>query len=104
MKDKHSEKIYNLDDDYIHAFFGLTYASYLVLPRSILQSMPSKWQKDFVKLLHVLDDTCAKHGISTPDYTVNAREKGKFIKDKYSNYARGCRNVFDEVRNDRKQI
>ena len=89
-----------IDKDYIHSFFGLSYASYLVLPRTILQSMPSKWQKDFVKLLHELDDTCAKHGISTPDYTVNAREKGKFIKDKYSKYNHGTRNVFNEVQNE----
>ena len=101
MTDKRSEKIYNLDDDYIHAFFGLTYASYLVLPRSILQSMPCKWQKNFVNLLHELNNTCTKHGISMPDYNVTAREKGKFIKDKYSNYDRGCRNVFDEVKDDK---
>ena len=99
MSNKRSEKIYNLDDDYIHAFFGLTYASYLVLPRSILQSMPNKWQKNFVKLLDELGDTCAKYGISTPDYTVTAREKGKFIKDKYTKYNRGCRNVLDEAPN-----
>lgn len=98
--EKQEEKIYNLDDDYIHAFFGLSYASYLVLPRSILQSMPTKWQKDFVALLNELECTCRKHGISTPDYTVTAREKGKFVKDKYGRYNRGARNVFDEVKNE----
>ena len=35
----------------IHWYFGLSYANYLVLPRSVLQSMPIKWQEDFVKLL-----------------------------------------------------
>ena len=88
------------DDDYIHTYFGLSYASYLVLPRSILQSMPSKWQKDFVKLLNELNKTCRKYGVSTPDYNVSAREKGKFTKDKYSKYCRGARNVFNEVQND----
>ena len=40
------------EDDFIHSFFGLSYAHYLVLPRSVLQSMPAKWQKKFVKLLN----------------------------------------------------
>lgn len=37
--------------DCIHSMFGLTYASYLVLPRTLLQSMPDEWQRDFVALL-----------------------------------------------------
>lgn len=96
------EKQDDYDHEYINLFFGLSYASYLVLPRSILQSMPTKWQKDFVALLDELEDTCAKYGIETPDYTVHARKNGKFIKDKYSRYFRGARNVFDEVKNDNK--
>lgn len=98
-----SDKIIEVDDDPIHSFFGLTYAHYLVLPRSILQSMPKKWQRDFVKLLEQLDDT----GIETPDYQVNAKDKnGKFIKDPYREYWRygqrcqGLRNVFEEQENE----
>lgn len=36
----------------IHGWFGLTYANYLVMPRSVLQSMPDEWQAEFVKLLN----------------------------------------------------
>ena len=43
------------EDDFIHSFFGLSYAHYLVLPRSVLQSMPAKWQKKFVKLLNEIE-------------------------------------------------
>lgn len=39
----------------IHTWFGLTYANYLVLERTILQSMPGEWQRQFVELLHELD-------------------------------------------------
>lgn len=39
------------DTQPVHSFFGLTYANYLVLPRSVMQSMPVGWQQDMVKLL-----------------------------------------------------
>jgi hypothetical protein len=41
--------------DAIHGWFGLTYANYLVLPRTLLQSMPDPWQEKFVGLLGQLD-------------------------------------------------
>ncbi|MFG3046298.1 hypothetical protein ACGFZR_15380 [Streptomyces sp. NPDC048241] len=44
------------DTDAIHRRFGLTYANYLVLPRTLLQSMPGEWQTQFVALLDQLDD------------------------------------------------
>lgn len=42
--------------DEIHHFFGLSYASYLVLPRVLLQSMPDDWQHEFVRLVEQFDD------------------------------------------------
>ena len=41
----------------VHAHFGLSYASYLVLPRTLLQSMPDAWQTQFVHLLTQFDDS-----------------------------------------------
>lgn len=41
----------------IHHWFELTYAQYLTLPRSVLQSMPAAWQHRFVGLLEELDAT-----------------------------------------------
>lgn len=35
----------------IHTWFNLTYANYLVVPRSVLQSMPDEWQQRFVGCL-----------------------------------------------------
>ncbi|WP_030186594.1 hypothetical protein, partial [Streptomyces capuensis] len=46
----------SLDLDAIHKHFGLSYANYLVLPRTLLQSMPDAWQNAFVKLLDEMDD------------------------------------------------
>lgn len=43
--------------DWIHNWFDLTYAQYLTIPRSVLQSMPWEWQLKFVKCLTELDRT-----------------------------------------------
>lgn len=40
-----------IDRKDIHTHFGLSYANYLVLPRTLLQSMPEEWQHEFVTLL-----------------------------------------------------
>jgi len=48
----------------IHTYFSLSYANFLVLPRSVLQSMPDEWQRRFVGCLDEL--TRASHG--SPDY------------------------------------
>lgn len=43
----------------IHCNFGLSYANYLVLPRTLLQSMPDEWQTQFVTLLETLEEAFA---------------------------------------------
>jgi len=43
----------------IHTHFGLSYANYLVLPRTLLQSMPDEWQHQFVGLLEQMDNAFA---------------------------------------------
>ncbi|MFD9444985.1 hypothetical protein [Streptomyces sp. NPDC060001] len=45
--------------DAIHNHFGLTYANYLVIPRTLLQSMDDEWQTQFVALLDKLDNAFA---------------------------------------------
>jgi hypothetical protein len=39
----------------IHTYFGLTYSNYLVLHRTLLQSMPEDWQHRFVTVLEELN-------------------------------------------------
>lgn len=39
----------------VHTYFGLTYASYLTLPRVLLQEMPADWQDQFIGLLETLN-------------------------------------------------
>lgn len=52
---KESENWWKNLDRPIHEFFGLSYAQFLVLSRTVLQSMPLDWQKRFVKCLMELD-------------------------------------------------
>ncbi|MFD7922465.1 hypothetical protein ACFV3R_24975 [Streptomyces sp. NPDC059740] len=40
----------------IHTWFGLSYSNYAVLPRTLLQSMPTDWQQRMVACLNELDD------------------------------------------------
>jgi hypothetical protein len=48
-----------IEHDAIHKHFGLSYANYLVLPRTLLQSMPQEWQAKFVALLKTLEEAFA---------------------------------------------
>lgn len=41
----------------IRAWFELTYAQYLTMPRSIMERMPEEWQEKMAELLDELDDT-----------------------------------------------
>jgi hypothetical protein len=78
----------------IHLWFNLTYASYLVLQRSILQSAPKRWQKEFVRLLEELNEMTSGLEDLPDRYTVQLRdEKGRFIKDPYADYERGRRKI-----------
>lgn len=74
----------------VHTWFGLTYANYLVLPRTLMQSMPAHWQRHMVNALRALEDAY-RHIDQAPSYSVRARDPltGKFIKDPVPHYNRG---------------
>lgn len=78
-------------DEPIHLWFELSYAQYLTIPRSVLQSMPLGWQKRFVKCLEELDeliDWRPKEG----RYWVQLKDgKGRYVNDEFQDYERGRR-------------
>lgn len=51
-------------------FFGLSYNPYLTVPRSLLESMSSEWQKRFVDLLEEMCDTPAGQEFTKAHYLV----------------------------------
>lgn len=65
-------------DGSIHSFFGLTYSNYLVLHRTLMQSMPEEWQAKFVKLIEEMES--AYSHLVFPDFEVKAGE-WKYVGD-----------------------
>jgi hypothetical protein len=61
---------YRDESEPVHLWFGLTYANYLVLPRSVLQSMPQEWQAKFCTLLDELHEAFGH--LDWPRYDVRA--------------------------------
>ena len=45
------------DRDYINAWFELSYAQFLTVPRLVMESMPPDWQKKMAALLEEMDNT-----------------------------------------------
>lgn len=73
----------------MHEWFSLSYANYLVLPRSLIQEMPIGWQRRMVKLLEELSQTfdfsMATGGLA--NFVVQVRGKGgKFVADPLAPY------------------
>lgn len=82
-------------DEPIHAAFGLSYASYLVVPRTVLQSMSVAWQAKFVALMNETHERFPGWEPPWPQgWTVHLRgEKGRFIEDDLARYERGRRQL-----------
>lgn len=79
-------------NDAVHTWFGLSYASYLAVNRSLLQSMPPEWQRRFVQCMEELNDHFSH--IKEPRYTVHARDdQGRFVRDPIPHYNRGRTHV-----------
>ncbi len=70
----------------LHEWFELSYASYLTLHRTLLQSMPVEWQERMVGLLTELSESFA-HLQHPHTYSVHARDsKGRFISEPFPPY------------------
>lgn len=78
-------------DSDVHTFFSLSYASYLTIPRSILQSMPAEWQHKFLELMEECSELYGGYDMS---YTIQKRDsRGRFVQDPLRSYERGRRKV-----------
>jgi hypothetical protein len=64
--------------DRLSRWFGLSYASWLTLPRVLLEDMPDKWQEKMAALLEQMDERYP----NAPDigYRVQATRNGKMVK------------------------
>jgi hypothetical protein len=96
MKKLIKKDIVQIDDD-LWTWFGLSYASWLTMPRVLMHEMPNEWQKKMAKLLKEWDDyynfndlnlgtrvqiTKNNKLIKTPNWLINYRHPDlKIIKN-----------------------
>ena len=77
----------------IHEWLGPSFIEYLVIPRSVLQSMPKEWQYQFVEYLKELDraiDWQPKKG----KYWATLKDaNGRFMPDDFCHYENGRRRI-----------
>ncbi len=81
-----AEPFYDRSEGEVHSWFGLTYSHYLVLQRSILQEMPTEWQKRFIACIEEINDyfDCSH---MEDGYMVKLRDsKGRFKTDPLCDY------------------
>lgn len=75
--------------DKIHKWFGVTHASYKVLPRLVLDDLPEHIQDKFLEVMEYIENNY-DNSTWVSDYGVRAKDShGKFCTDPLSNYRRG---------------
>ena len=73
----------------VNQAFGLTYASFLVVPRTLLMDMPVEWQSRFVELMDEYNKAVVDVAPeSAYDISVTFKQDGKFCKvpEVYTDY------------------
>jgi hypothetical protein len=66
-------------------WFGLSYSSYLVLPRVIVCDLPKEQQDKLLEVLEYIEENY-KTDEMPGQYMVRAKDGGKFIKDPVGSY------------------
>lgn len=89
--------------DDLHLWWGLSYAQYLTIPRTVMQSMPDEWQGKMAAMLRELDEAidwrpdnaCYFVTLNRLEYDdeQDRREKGAEIEDPLADYERGRRRL-----------
>lgn len=72
------------DYDYrkdLAAWFGLSYASFLVMPRVAMELMPEEWQEKMAELLNQYDETIKNDAFGVKSCSVHVKgHDGKRMK------------------------
>jgi hypothetical protein len=69
-----------MDNVKLQEWFELSYASFLVLPRVLMQEMPDEWQEKMADLLNEYEDTFDTSDIGIDGTRVQAIKNNKLIK------------------------
>lgn len=60
-------------------WFGLSYGSFAVLPRVLMEAMPERWQADMARLLNEADDAFPGAMGGLTGYRVQGVRDGKLV-------------------------
>lgn len=63
----------------LSGWFGLSYASWLTMPRVLMQQMPDDWQKRMAVLMEEFGDTFPGDWTEGHDLYVAAKKDGKYV-------------------------
>nr|DAH84899.1 MAG TPA: hypothetical protein [Caudoviricetes sp.] len=65
----------------LHSWFGLSHATFLVMPRVAMMQMPIEWQEKMSELLHQYDETIDTGAFGVHSCFVTAKgDNNKFMK------------------------
>lgn len=84
-------------DQDIHAWFELSYAHFLTIPRSVMQEMPADWQHRMAECLEELDATYDWRPKDGSYWVTLRRYDGRYDSAPLSNYRHGWHEV-DELK------
>ncbi|AUR92983.1 hypothetical protein NVP1181O_19 [Vibrio phage 1.181.O._10N.286.46.C9] len=83
-------------------WFGLSYSSFCVMPRVLMEDMPDEWQEKMAELLNQYDDAFDQSKVGIDGCRVQATMDNKLVKmpSELLNYRRPCQLFLDKVRSE----
>ena len=83
-------------------WFGLSYSSFCVMPRVLMEDMPDEWQEKMAALLNEYDDAFDQSKIGVDGCRVQATLDNKLVKmpSELLNYRRPCKLFLEKVRSE----
>ncbi len=95
-----------MQNDKLQTWFGLSYASFINLPRVLIQEMPDEWQSKLADLLDEYDETFDTSAIKSGGKLINRTKvipvdsRNKFMKWPYEmlNYRHPDKNFINSLK------
>lgn len=93
-----SDDRYLRHDGPMHEWFELSYASYLTVPRSLIQEMPVEWQERLRRCLEEMEETFTRWPLEgAPE--VRLRDlRGRFVRDPLRDYRHPDDDAIESIR------
>ncbi len=81
-------------------WFGMSRASFAILPRVVMADMPEEWQNKFAALVSELDGAYPNQDLNVNMRVQLVHDSGKYMKmdDFYTNYRYPDRSVLEKMK------